>query len=270
LARKKVTFEYQSPRRPILSRCCFSSGSLGVCRNRPGIFPTGVGRAFTGFPKRSSIDRGRPGATSQLYLSQSAILRLEALGSEAWPQPLLQPLLSWDSLTCAPLPSVPRTSTPEPHCCSPSARRCQATRMFHPRGFSPPRRLAPCAMCQFVAPGSRQGFAAQSSVHTLPKHRVPERLRDAHPEIPLKPPVSLHPRTRATGASKLTLYPSRSTRGQRSVVALLPHQALATRTSKLTQSPTFNVTQPTGGKQSLLAAYRLPNPQSVTQRRSAT
>jgi len=73
-------------------------------------------------------------------------------------------------------------STPSPHCCVPSAGRNQATRVFRPRGFSPPRRFAPQSTHQFVAPGYRQGFAASASVHTRPRARVPRRRRGAHLE----------------------------------------------------------------------------------------
>jgi hypothetical protein len=43
----------------------------------------------------------------------------------------------------APPPTCPRASTPGSKL--PSARRCQASSAFRPRGFSPPRRFAPCA-----------------------------------------------------------------------------------------------------------------------------
>jgi len=78
----------------------------------------------------------------------------------------------------------PSASTPAPHCCGASACRCHATHVFRPRAFSAPRRLTPHLVCQFVAPGFRQGFATSASVHTDPKTCVPRHCRGAHPENP--------------------------------------------------------------------------------------
>jgi hypothetical protein len=51
-------------------------------------------------------------------------------------------------------------STPRRHRCRRSACRCQATDLFRPRGFSPPRRFTPHTGLGFVAPRNRMEFAA--------------------------------------------------------------------------------------------------------------
>jgi len=71
--------------------------------------------------------------------------------------------LSWDSSSCVIGPSFDiscRASTPRRHRCHCSARRCQATDSFRPRGFSPPRRFTPRTGLGFIAPRNRMEFAA--------------------------------------------------------------------------------------------------------------
>jgi hypothetical protein len=71
--------------------------------------------------------------------------------------------LSWDSSSCVIGPSSDMSccaSTPRRHCCHCSARRCQATDTFRPRGFSPPQRFTPRTSLGFIAPRNRIEFAA--------------------------------------------------------------------------------------------------------------
>jgi len=70
--------------------------------------------------------------------------------------------LSWDSSSSV-SPSSDRSccaSTPRRHCCLRSACRCQATDLFRPRGFAPPRRFTPHTGFGFIAPRNRMEFAA--------------------------------------------------------------------------------------------------------------
>lgn len=51
--------------------------------------------------------------------------------------------LSWNSLSRCPSTEDPNTSTPARHCCLALVDCCNTADTFRPRGFSPPRRVAP-------------------------------------------------------------------------------------------------------------------------------
>jgi hypothetical protein len=61
---------------------------------------------------------------------------------------------------CPPVRHVLCASTPRRHRCRRSACRCQATDLFRPRGFSPPRRFAPHTGLGSIAPRNRMEFVA--------------------------------------------------------------------------------------------------------------
>jgi len=72
-------------------------------------------------------------------------------------------------LVCdAPRPTCPRVRPLPETLLSRSACRCQATDMFRPRGFAPPRRLTPHTGLGFIAPRSQMEFAAFQSGHSPP------------------------------------------------------------------------------------------------------
>jgi hypothetical protein len=108
--------------------------------------------------------------------------------------------LSWDSPACTPLPFVFRRVHSR-KLALPSVRRCDPSNVFRPRGFAPPRRLAPRRLCGFVAPRCRPvGFvvfpgAARSPLGVRCVRSVPHDAVTPFEEFPSSAAVSasLHP-----------------------------------------------------------------------------
>jgi hypothetical protein len=84
---------------------------------------------------------------------------------------------------------VPCASAPSNHKWLPSDDRCQTAITFRPRGFSPPRRLAPRTGCECIATRCQPGFAVfPESRFGQPKptaSRAPFPQRDTPRRIPL-------------------------------------------------------------------------------------
>jgi hypothetical protein len=156
--------------------------------NRSGSGSYGLRRSLRGLPRRSA-GPPRVSRTDRRAVAQAPRptgppdLRLPFGALERALEPKL--LLSWDS-SFAPPPTSPmrvhsRGTSP------PSARRCQAPHTFRPRGFPPPRRLAPrigsrvCCTPQpvlgfaaFRARGPPRGaepFEGFPSSTAVPRHR---------------------------------------------------------------------------------------------------